>query len=48
MDITLEILETIAYGIAFGVVLIVIDRYFTNRKKKDNGLFTDDGGASVP
>ena len=43
-----EIIQTIACGLVFGVVLIVIDRFFTNRKKKDNGLFTDDGGASAP
>lgn len=28
-----EVLQTIACGLVFGVVLIAIDRYVTNRKK---------------
>ena len=48
MSMIYEIIQTIASGLIFGVVLIAIDKYFTNRKKKDNGLFTDDGGSLVP
>jgi hypothetical protein len=42
-----EILQTIACGLVFGVVLIAIDKYFTDRNKHDK-YFTDDGGSLVP
>ena len=42
-----EVLQTIACGLVFGVVLIAIDTYFTNRKKR-NKPSTDDGGSLVP
>ena len=44
-----EVLQTIACGLVFGVVLIVIDTYLTNRKKRKDSrmmsahkLFSDD------
>ena len=43
-----EIIQTIACGFVFGVVLIVIDRYFTNRKKNREKSSTDDGGSIAP
>ena len=42
-----EIIQTIACGLVFGVVLIVIDKYFTDRKKR-NKPSTDDVGSLVP
>jgi len=42
-----EIIQIIACGLVFGVVLIVIDKYFTDRKKR-NKPSTDDGGSLVP
>ena len=43
-----EVLQTIACGLVFGVVLIVIDTYFTNRKKNREKSSTDDGGSLTP
>ena len=43
-----DVIQTIACGLVFGVVLIVLDTYFTNRKKNREKLFTDDGGSLVP
>ena len=43
-----EVLQTIACGLVFGVVLIVIDTYFTNRKKNREKSSTDDGGSIAP
>ena len=43
-----EIIQTIACGFVFGVVLIVIDTYFTNRKKNRKKSATDDVGSLVP
>lgn len=42
-----EIIQTIACGLVFGVLLIVIDKYFTDRKKR-NKPSTDDCGSLVP
>lgn len=42
-----EIIQTIACGLVFGVVLIAIDKYFTDRKKRSESS-TDDGGSLVP
>ena len=42
-----EIIQTIACGLVFGVMLIAIDKYFTDRKKR-NKPSTDDGGSLVP
>ena len=42
-----EILQTIACGLVFGVVLIAIDKYFTDRKKR-NVPSKDDYGSLVP
>ena len=42
-----EILKILACGLVFGIVLIVIDTYFTDRKKR-NKPSTDDGGSLVP
>lgn len=35
-----EIIQTIACGFVFGVVLITIDTYLTNRKNKNQSLKT--------
>jgi len=43
-----EIIQTIACGLVFGVVLIVLDTYFTNRKKNSEKSSTDDVGSLVP
>ena len=43
-----EIIQTIACGLVFGVVLIVIDKYFSDRKKKREKSLTDDCGSLVP
>ena len=42
-----EVLQIIACGLVFGIVLIVIDKYFTDRKKR-NKPSTDDGGSLTP
>lgn len=43
-----EIIQIIACGLVFGVVLIAIDTYFTNRKKNREKSSTDDVGSLVP
>jgi len=43
----MEVIQTIACGLVFGVVLVVIDRYFTDRKER-NKPSTDDDGSLVP
>ena len=43
-----EIIQIIACGLVFGIVLIVIDKYFTDRKTKREKSSTDDVGSLVP
>ena len=43
-----EIIQTIACGLVFGVVLIAIDKYFSDRRKRSEKSLTDDCGSLVP
>ena len=43
-----ELIQIIACGFIFGVVLITIDTYLTNRKKNREKSSTDDGGSLTP